>query len=276
VIGSLAIDEFVDALIGRGYARKTIVVYVTALRAAARSIDLDAVTATELRAYAESLPRTRSSKALLRSALRAYWDVSQRVDPPIAAVRVPTRARMRSRALDERSAARLARHAARRDDRKGLAVMIALYAGLRRAEISALRWDDIGPDGWVTLIGKGDVEGSIPLHPRLRRALAQYRTTPAGQDPEWVFPGREAGGPINPTTLWTWVRAVARDAGVAQVAPHILRHTCLTTALDGSRDLRAVQELARHARPETTAGYTRVHRDRLVETVAAIRYEGAR
>ncbi len=271
----MTVDEFVEGLIGRGYSRKTVVVYATALRSAIRSIDPDTVSASELRAFAEELPRSRSSRALLRSSLRAYWELTGRPDPPVGAVRVPTHPRMRSRALDERAAAKLARHAARRGDRKGLAVLIALYAGLRRAEIAQLRWDEIGADGWVTLIGKGDVSASLPLHPALLRALARYRSTAEGQDPEWLFAGRGAG-PVHPTTLWGWVKSVGTDAGIGRVPTHVLRHTCLTTALDATRDLRAVQELARHARPETTAGYTRVHRDRLVETVAAICYKGTR
>ena len=49
----------------------------------------------------------------------------------------------------------------------------------------------------------------------------------------------------------------------------------IATALDNTRDLRAVQDLAGHARPETTAGYTRVRKNRLVDAVAALAYEDA-
>jgi len=38
---------------------------------------------------------------------------------------------------------------------------------------------------------------------------------------------------------------------------HRLRHTALTTALDRTENLRAVQSFARHANPAQTAGYTR-------------------
>ena len=48
----------------------------------------------------------------------------------------------------------------------------------------------------------------------------------------------------------------------AELAPgystHTLRHRCATTAYAATRDLRAVQELLGHAKPETTAGYVRV------------------
>lgn len=51
-----------------------------------------------------------------------------------------------------------------------------------------------------------------------------------------------------------------------------LRHTALATANDATRDLRAVQEFARHARPETTALYTRVTARRLMEVAMSIDY----
>jgi integrase len=211
------------------------------------------------------------------------------------------------------------------------------HSGLRRNEIGTLRWSQIGQDGWLTVVGKGDVTRSIPLHNAILDALGGIRpadrSAGSPQGSEWVFPGRYGGQPpmpepaplsfllsilkgrgrrvawvaslllapepqvrhvasrdpsrrfngsrrvatgrglLNPTTLWGWIREVSRDAGLGDIKPHILRHTALSTALDRTRDLRAVQELAGHARPETTAGYTRVRRDRLVEVVTAIDYD---
>jgi integrase len=52
----------------------------------------------------------------------------------------------------------------------------------------------------------------------------------------------------------------------------VLRHTALAEANDRSRDLRTVQEIARHSRPETTAGYTRTTSRRMAAVVAMIDY----
>jgi hypothetical protein len=97
------IDEptLIEAFIGRGLSRKTITLYLTALRKAAAAIDPDTVGALELRDYAETLPRTRWSRALLRSALNSYWQASGRADGPSLAIPVPTKPRMRCRALEE-------------------------------------------------------------------------------------------------------------------------------------------------------------------------------
>ena len=271
----VTLDALAEELLGRGFARKTIAVYLIALRQATRSIDLDTVTAGELAAYAETLPHTRSSRALLRSALVAYWSATGR-QGPAKAVRVPKKPRMRCRALDEATAAALAAAALRRRDRKGLAVLLGLYAGLRRTEIAGLRWSQVTDDGWLTVVGKGTATRSIPLHPAVVDAMAAVRVdslSPGGrQGRDRIFPGA-GGGPLNPTTVWTWARLVAAEAGLPPVATHVLRHTALATALDATGDLRAVQELAGHARPETTAGYTRVRRDRLVAAVSAISYD---
>ena len=267
-------DALVEGFAAAGFSRKTIINYVNALRGADRWLDAhghDVATVGPLavREYAETLPRTRSSRALLRSALGALWRAQGRLDGPVGAIRVPTKPRMRCRALEDHQAAVLAAAARRRGDRKGAATLLGLYAGLRRAEISALEWKSVGADGWLTVVGKGDVTRSMPLHPVVVAAL--HALPRRGR---YVFPGR-FGGPMNPTTIWLWVREVAEDAGLEAVPTHVLRHTALATALDGCRDLRAVQELAGHARPETTAGYTRTTRARLISAVQSIDYEEA-
>jgi site-specific recombinase XerD len=73
-------------------------------------------------------------------------------------------------------------------------------------------------------------------------------------------------------TIWAWVRLVAEEAGLPPVAPHVLRHTCLSAANDATGDLRAVQALAGHAKVETTSGYSRAGKRRLEAAVAAIDY----
>jgi len=48
------------------------------------------------------------------------------------------------------------------------------------------------------------------------------------------------------------------EAGITQIVhPHLLRASCITNALDSGASLAKVQDLARHADPQTTMGYDR-------------------
>lgn len=219
---------------------------------------------------AETVRKSHSSRGQLRAALVAAWELLGRPDGPIWAVRVPPKPRGRCRALDADLAALLEKAAWDRNDDPGLAVLIGLYAALRRAEIAGLRWEDVecdarGRPSWLHVIGKGELAADVPLHPVLADALWRRRR-PAG----WMFEGR-AGRPVVPDTIWRWVHLVAAGAGL-DVTTHVLRHTSLAEANDRSGDLRTVQAIARHSRPEITSIYTRATRARMTQVVSLIDY----
>lgn len=264
-------DAFRCECLAAGLAPRTIECYVGALSRAERWVSergwsLADLTAPQLASYADTLPRTWSTRAQLRAALRRYWTSVGRSDGPAFAVRCPRKRRYRSLALEPSEAASLAAEARLRADAPGLAVLCGLYLGLRRFEIAGLRWECF-KDGWVRIVGKGDIEAELPVHPVLAGALEDHPRTTA----PWVFPS--AGGDhVCPATVWNWCRRVAVAAGLGPIQPHRLRHTALTWANEATGDLRAVQEFARHARPETTALYTRVSTRRLLLVSGALNY----
>jgi integrase len=265
-----------EAWSARGLRPKTIQSYVLVYRRAERlagelGTTVLELTATQVREIAERWPRTRSSRIQLRTALVHVW---RACDCPVGrsqAVPVPTKPRYRCRALAEAPAAILAAVAAADETPAGLAVMLGLYAGLRREEIARLEWAHIDDSGWLRVIGKRDVSAEVPLHPELVEALRATRS-PRGAS-AFVFPGRVAGH-VSPATVWTWSRRIGRRALGVQVPTHVLRHTAIATLNDATGDLRAAQEFARHRSPETTEVYTRVSRRRLEEAVARIHYGG--
>ncbi len=224
---------------------------------------IDTLTAAELEAYVVDLPRARSTLDILKSALNHYFAISGRPEPPLYVVRPPRRRRMVSRALpDPEPASSRPRRSAVATSRD-LPSILGLYVGLRRFEIAELRWSDFS-GGWVTFVGKGDVEARLPVH----EVVLRYMASLPHRGP-FIFPGR-FGGSVNPATIWDWVREVAREAGLGEVPTHVLRHTALTAANDVTGDLRATQEYPRHAKPETTAGYTRASEKRLREVAEAV------
>lgn len=227
--------------------------------------DLARADAEQVAAYAATKPQTFASQNLLRAALARYWVFRGHPRPPLGALRVPQKPAMVCKALDDDDARILAKAARARGDLKGFAVLLGLYQALRREEIATLRRLAFDA-GWVTIMGKGSKTRVIPVHPVVGEALLALDV--AG---EHIFPGRY-GGACSPATIWTWIREVADDAGVGLVRPHWLRHTCLATQNDNTGDLRSVQAFAGHSRPETTSGYTRATRRRLMAVTLSVDY----
>ncbi len=230
--------------------------------------DLASAPPSIIGAYAETRPRSWSTRKMVRSALRHYWTMVGRPTPPVLAIRVPPKPRPRCRALEEDDSRILAKAARSRGDDPGLAVCLMLYAGLRRTEVARLRWENFdGSFDWLTVTGKFDVQATIPVHPRLRGLLLAK-----GRSTGYVFPGRFPGEPSTSHRIYHWVRRVAHEAGVPEVAPHRLRHVALSAALDATGDLKHTAAFARHRDSTSIDTYTRTTERRLKAVVEAIDY----
>ncbi len=229
---------------------------------------LDNVPAELFEEYVALRPQTHATLNGVHKALLWYWKVHPRDDAPQWVVRPPRKPVMVCKALEPAEALLLEEAAKRDGGPMGAAVLVGLHQALRVSEIAKLRWDDFGSDGWMRVLGKGNRPASLPVHPTVTVALAEFER--AG---EWVFPGRKRGGPVAAATIWQWVRVLAEQAGLQDVTPHRLRHTALATANDATGNLRAVMAYARHSRPETTMGYTRTTARQLISVMEAIDYQ---
>lgn len=232
------------------------------------------VPAIVLAQYVESRPKTYATRLRMRASAKQYWTIFKRKNPPLWVLKVPRKPRMVCRALNEDDARRLSDAAVANGQRPGLAVLFGLYMALRREEIASVRWADIREDGWIDLIGKGDLPARLPLHPVVKEALDAL---PHDEGDTWVFPARwiqrrSHVGQVAGATIWDWVKALGDEVGVT-LTTHQLRHTALATANDNTGDLKAVQGFARHSKIDTTGGYTRTTERRLHAVVAAISYE---
>lgn len=112
----------------------------------------------------------------------------------------------------------------------------------------------------LRVTGKGGHVRIVPLPDGLVAELI-------GLGDRWAFPSPR-GGHLTPHHVAKIVKA-AMDG---RASTHSLRHRCATVAYAGTRDLRAVQELLGHSRPETTAGYVSVPDDSIR---AAMRHAAA-
>lgn len=192
-------------------------------------------------------PETRkSARAALRSFYRWAFD-SERVslDPSakLPSVRVP--GGKPKPAPENTVAAALGRA----NPPERLMVMLAAFAGLRCCEIAQVHMDDI-VDGSLRVRGKGGKARIVPLHPSI---LAKI---PPGAG--WLFPS-----PYGDHLKANSVSVILKRVLGPGYSAHTLRHRFATQAYAATHDLRAIQELLGHSKPETTARYTLVPDDAL-------------
>lgn len=151
------------------------------------------------------------------------------------------------------------------DERMQIAVGLGARCGLRVGEMSRTQGGhvELAADGdyWLRVLGKGGRERMVPLPVDLALQVI-------GCGPGWLFPSyrdQDEGRPISSKWLG---KLIKRHLG-QELTAHTLRHRCATVALEGTMDLRAVQELLGHAKPETTARYTFVRDSRVRAAMAA-------
>ncbi len=89
------------------------------------------------------------------------------------------------------------------------------------------------------------------------RATPSARRRAAAARGAWLFPNREATGPLHATSLQKTFAAVVRASALAKHASILtLRHSYATHLLECGVHRRTMQEGLGHQRPATTAVYT--------------------
>jgi site-specific recombinase XerD len=150
-------------------------------------------------------------------------------------------------------------------------VALLLTTGLRVSE--ALEADvtdihEVRGHHALTVLGKGGRPRTVAIPPTAWNALASYvETWEAGP----LFVTR-SGSRWDRVAAGRTLTRLGNKVGLANVHPHLLRHTAASLALDAGAPLDRVQSLLGHADPRTTMRYAAA-RDRL-DTSAA--YDVAR
>jgi len=164
------------------------------------------------------------------------------------------------------------------DDRQRLMLVLGAYAGLRAAEIAAVRPATDMQDGFLFVRGKGGHQRTVPIHPAVASEIAaELARRRAGQlgsgfryyadvTPDgWLFPSPN-GAHVTPGSVSHVLGRLLPDHWTA----HTLRHRFASQAYDNTRDLRTIQELLGHSSPVTTARYTAISNERMRAAVASL------
>jgi integrase/recombinase XerC len=264
----------------------------------ARGDSIETLKAPQVRRFAASLhARGLAPRSIARalSSWRGYyvWLALYEDGPtnPVVDVRAPKLGKRLPKALSEEWTRRLLDHQARDGEAstdadaaartRDLAVFELFYSsGLRLSELVDLDvayakdalhvsrgWIDL-ESAEVTVTGKGNKRRTVPIGTQARRALVAWLALRPGfvrADPHPLFLSAR-GARLSGRTIQSRLKARAQAAGVpAHVHPHVLRHSFASHLLQGSGDLRAVQELLGHASIAATQVYTAVDFKRLAD-----------
>jgi site-specific recombinase XerD len=233
-----------------------------------------------LEEYAES--HSRTSTALFGTCLRSFYSWAERRkhvevspahhlpplkrDRPLPRYLQDWQVRLLLQRLDN-PPADLSEQQSEEWQRNRLIILTFLYTGIRLAECASLRWEMFDFDARIVkILGKGNRERTIPLHPRLYDELIAWKQD-ATSGPLFIS---RRGYPLTTEGISQMFRTfVVGKLGIACSA-HQLRHTCATKLRRSKADLREIQSILGHANLNTTAIYTAVYDEEKQQAIARL------
>src|SRR5437879_5877896 len=145
---------------------------------------------------------------------------------------------------------------------------LAYGCGLRASEVVRLRAVDIDSEQMIIRIvqSKGRKDRHVMLPAEVLELLRQWWKGAADRiqkwrrapEHQWLFPGRR-DQPLTTRQFGRLFKEAAKAAALRKtVSLHSLRHSFATHLLERGEDIRVIQALLGHSKPETTARYSRV------------------
>ena len=155
--------------------------------------------------------------------------------------------------------------------KRDFAMLHMLYAtGMRVSELISLNLGDFDAEGATILCpgrnGRSKRERVLPLSVIAVEATKRYLET-ARQGLITRHPDEQAlflnhhGERLTRQGFWLIIKGYARQAGITEITPHMLRHSFAILMLQGGMELRSVQELLGHAHISTTQVYSQLARE---------------
>lgn len=149
---------------------------------------------------------------------------------------------------------------------KHRAIIGLLYSsGLRIGELLRLELQDLDFDRSQILIrqSKGRKDRLVGMSQVIQPLLLNYLKT--YKPKRYVIEGRN-GDQYSPSSVRHFLKESCKLAGISKaVTPHTLRHSYATHMLENGVDIRFIQELLGHSKPETTMIYTHVAQKDLLQ-----------
>jgi len=148
---------------------------------------------------------------------------------------------------------------------------LMVLCGLRAQEVLNIQCGDLRPFEKTLLVhGKGNKERLLPLPDVIRGVIAKYlmfeRPTDCVTNALFVIlQGRGRGRPMTVAGVRSLFRTRRHHPQLANIHPHLLRHTFGSTMAGSGMSLPTLQRLMGHAFPETTMQYINLSMNDIVD-----------
>src|SRR6266516_1015989 len=160
---------------------------------------------------------------------------------------------------------------------RDLAMLHMLYAtGMRVTELISLNMGDFDAAQAMVLCpgrnGRKEHERILPIPPIAVEAIKHYleKARPhmmARHPEEEALFLNHHGERLTRQGFWLIIKGYARQAGIMNITPHMLRHSFAILMLKDGMELRSVQELLGHAHITSTQVYSQLARARTTSDV---------
>lgn len=196
----------------------------------------------------------------LRSIFRWLVEYDRLTVSPAQALRLPAVRSRRERVAHPVEASRLIA-TAHEQDRALWAT--AMYAGLRRGELRALRESDIDLKagtidvvaGWDRVEGRQETKGRnrrrVPIPRELREHLAGNRLRTGRRGEQLAF-GHNGAAPFEPSKLTKRTDEAWKTAGLRRITLHECRHTYASHMIAAGVNAKSLSDYMGHASIKTT------------------------
>jgi integrase len=206
---------------------------------------------------------------LLRYALNlaVRWEIPGVTANPTKDVPLFDDPNKKERYLSQEEAQRLY-EAVRQSDNPMLKFIVPMLilTGARKREVLDSKWEDfdLARRQWRIPTTKAGRPRHVPLSDGVLRLLA---TTPHDDDCPWAFANPKTRKPYV-SFFYSWDTA-RKQAGLADVRIHDLRHSFASFLVNAGRSLYEVQKILGHTQVKTTQRYAHLSQDTLIDAANA-------
>jgi site-specific recombinase XerD len=213
--------------------------------------------ARDYRAYLLTVAKRKAST--VNAHLTAIDDFFRRLGLGPAAAKRQQLPQTAPRALSDRDRIRYLRAVERAPARDRALAFTEFYAGTRGGETVALDLGDLRVSArkghLIVRYGKGGKYREVPLHPKLRTALDDWRAERASWPTAATNPAlflNTRGGRLSVRGAYDILTGLAEQANLevgrdAEFTPHVLRHSAATSMIRDGEDIVTVAEILGHS-----------------------------